>query len=102
MEWIKIECLNEELLYKKSEESLDWRLYELHSGDVFYCNVDAIKELGYDYDLILGDVVYLGSVITDPSARVVKVIKNNKHTKKWWQFWIKQQEKVTGYNLMVI
>ena len=75
------------------------RLYELHSGDVLYCNTKFIEKLGHDYNLILGENIYIINCIT---AKVVKVFKEKNPNKKWWQFWIKQEEIVTGYHLEII
>lgn len=75
------------------------RVYELHKQDVLYCNVEFMKEQKYYQELLLGQIVYLNGV----SAKVIKVFKEKKYpNKKWWQFWIKQEEIITGYNLMVI
>lgn len=79
------------------------RLYELHSGDVIYCNTLFINDLGYDHDLTLGTHIYIDSIGNNPIARVTKVFKEKKYpNKKWWQFWIKQEEYVTGYYLEIM
>ena len=67
------------------------RAYELHKGDVLYCNVAFIKEMGYSSQLELGQHLNNG-------LKVVKEIrKENK--KRWWQFWIKKYGEITGYHL---
>ncbi len=87
------------------------RAYELHSGDVIYCNVDAMKKKKLDEHYIyygsrkLGDHIALYFQEHDVafSVKVVDVFKEKKYpNKKWWQFWIKQEETVTGYHLMVV
>ena len=76
-----------------------YRAYELHKGDVLYCNHEFMKEFRCYNDLLLLQEVNLNGI----AARVVKVIKNKKYpNKKWWQFWLKQEEYVTGYHLEII
>lgn len=80
-------------------ELSEYRAYQLHSGDVLYFNVIAIKELGYDYKLKLGEDICIGNL----SAKITKIYGKKKYpNKKWWQFWLKQEEYVEGYNLMVL
>ena len=76
------------------------RLYKVHNGYVLYCNKEWVQELGYDYDLLLGECIYVNGNIT---AKVIKVFRDKKYpNKRWWQFWIKQKEIVTGYHIMFI
>lgn len=66
----------------------------LHKGDIIYFNKEAMKEYGYCYDLLPGEVVLLNNL---KEFRVVEIFKTKK---KWWQFW--KKEKVTGYHLEVV
>ena len=100
-------------LMKDYAKAMELRVCELHSGDVIYCNVEAMKKLDENY--IYYDIRYGGRKLGDHialyfqeydvafSMEVVEVFKEKKYpNKKWWQFWLKQEETVTGYNLMVI
>lgn len=93
--------------YAKAMES-KVRVYEFHLGDVLYFSVELMKKLGYYYELNAGDPVYIypenNSIREDGTMlRVSKVFKEKKYpNKKWWQFWIKQEETVIGYHLMVV
>ena len=84
------------------------RAYELHRGDVLYCNTEWLKENGYYYELTLGEVIHIhqkpNSILNDGvEFRVVYAFKEKKYpNKKWWQFCIKQEEEVTGYHLEVV
>ena len=84
------------------------RVHQLHSGDVLYCNIEFMNYLGYPYELALGQNVYIypehNSIIAKSiTAKVTKVHKHKKYpNKKWWQFWLKQEEYVEGYNLMIL
>ena len=70
------------------------RCVALHKGDIIYFNKEAMKELGYYYDLLPGEVVLLNNL---KEFRVVEIFKTKK---KWWQFW--KKVKVTGYHLEVL
>ena len=84
------------------------RGYELHSGDILYCNTEWMKEAGYYYELSPGETIYVhtknNNIREEGTAfRVTEVFKNKKYpNKKWWQFWLRQEEIVTGYHLMFI
>ena len=84
------------------------RLYEVHNGDVLYCNTEWMEKFGYYYELTLGQTIYLHSENNNIlekgiEVQITKVFKDKKYpNKKWWQFWIKQEETVTGYHLMII
>lgn len=89
----------EDTIIKYIAEIQKERLCEVNSGDIVYCNSEFMKEFGYYQDLLLGQKVNLNGA----TSQVVKVFKEKKYpNKKWWQFWIKQEEYVTGYYLMVI
>ena len=98
--------------YAKEQETR-LRAHKLHSGDVIYCNVEAMKELDENY--MYYDMHYGGRKLGDHialyfkehdvafSMKVIEVFKEKKYpNKKWWHFWLKQEETVTGYNLMVL
>lgn len=91
---------------KQQSERMKERLYEIHSGDVLYCNVEFIKELGYPYELELGQTIYIYSEhnsIAKSDLLVTEVHKTKKYpNKKWWQFWLKQEEYINGYSLTVL
>jgi hypothetical protein len=75
------------------------RAYELHSGDVIYCDVIAMKSSGYDHKMKLGEHICIGSLC----AYVTQIYKHKKYpNKKWWQFWLNQEEYIDGYNLMIL
>ena len=84
------------------------RAYELHKGDVIYGNTEFMKEHKYYYELLLGQTIYLHTKDNNIreegiAVKVTKVFKEKKYpNKKWWQFWLKQEETVTGYHLMVL
>lgn len=80
-------------------EDIPYRVVELHSGDVLYFNIEAIKTLGIDKTLKAGENIDIND---DLSMKVMDVITKVIQDKKWWQFWRKKKEEVTGYNLMVI
>lgn len=83
-------------------------IYKAYSGDVLYCNAKFIEELGHPYKLKLGQTLDIyekdGAMVTKGVvAKVVEVHKIKKYpNKKWWQFWLKQEEYIDGYNLMVL
>lgn len=77
--------------FKKANIKQISRYVELHKGDIIYFNTETMKEYGYYYDLLPGEVVLLNNL---KEFRVVKIYKTKK---KWWQFW--KKEKVTGYHL---
>lgn len=88
-------------------ERMKERMYELHINDIIYCNTAFIEELGYDYDLIPGEAIYIFQIKEERSidkvAKVIKVFTEKKYpNKKWWQFWLKQEEKVTGYHIIIV
>lgn len=95
-------------LYYNIKEMTRPRLHELRSGDELYCNTKFMEEQKYYYELNLGDIIYIHSCRNNileegVAARVIKVEKERTNSdKKWWQFWIKHQEYVTGYNLMIV
>lgn len=83
------------------------RAIELHKGDVLYCNTKFMEEYGYYYELMPGEIIYIhsspNSILNEGIMfRVVKIFKEKSPNKKWWQFWIKQTEKVTGYHIEVM
>ena len=90
------------------EDVENYRAYKLCSGDVLYCNKEFMEQQRYHYNLNVGDIVYLypkkNNILEDGvKARVAQVFTEKKYpNKKWWQFWIKQEEYVTGYHLMII
>ena len=85
-----------------------YRAHELHKEDVLYCNIKFMEEQRYYYELLLGQTIYFHTKDNNIreegiAARVTKVFKEKKYpNKKWWQFWLKQEETVTGYHLMVV
>lgn len=80
-------------------EPSECRAYQLHSGDEIYMNVAAVKTLGYGYELKLSENIFISGM----QAMVVKRYTHKKYpNKKWWQFWLKQEEYIDGYNLMVL
>lgn len=80
-------------------EPSECRAYQLHSGDVLYCNVVMIKTLGYDYELKLNENIFMSGM----QAKVSERYTHKKYpNKKWWQFWLKQEEYVDGYNLLIL
>lgn len=89
-------------------ESPECRVYQLHRGDELYYNVEFIKELGHPYTLELGQTLNIykksnGMVTKGIVAKVSEVHTHKKYpNKKWWQFWLKQEEYIDGYNLMVL
>lgn len=93
---------------KQRSEIMEGRLYEMHNGDVLYCNVEFVRELRYPYELELGQTIHIypehNSIIAKGiDLLVTEVHKKKKYpNKKWWQFWLKQEEDITGYNLTVL
>lgn len=79
--------------FKRVEKQIS-RCVELHKEDIIYFNTETMKEIGYDYDLILREVILLKNFV---ECRVVKIFKTKK---KWWQFC--KKVKVTGYHLEVL
>ena len=100
------EGLTEE--FKKIEKMMKERVYEARSGDVLYCNTKFIEELGHPYELKLGWTLDIyekdGAMVTKGViAKVIEIHSKKKYpNKKWWQFWLKQEEYVDGYNLMIL
>lgn len=75
------------------------RAYELKRGDEIYFNIAAIKQFGYNYELSIGEDIYLMEL----PAKVIKRKTRKKYpNKKWWQFWLKQEEYIDGYILMIL
>jgi len=95
----------EVLLYAEKTKE---RIHGLHKNDIIYCNTAFIEELGYYYELKLGELIFLHTKYNNileegKPLRVVRIFKEKKYlNKKWWQFWLKQEETVTGYHLEVI
>ena len=103
--------------YKIKQET---RVYQLNAGDILYCNQETINKLiGYECKLKWNDEVYIkeNKMIlpvlisgynnftnsNSAKAKVVEVHKTKKYpNKKWWQFWLKQEEYIDGYNLMIL
>ena len=89
-------------------ESSECRAYQLHSGDELYCDVNFIKCLGYYYELELGQTISIypehNSIIAKGiAAKISKKYTHKKYpNKKWWQFWLKQEEYVDGYILTIL
>lgn len=92
----------------KISKRMESRIYEAHRGDVLYCNIKFIEELGHPYELKLGQTLDIykkenGMVTNGVVAEVIKVHSKKKYpNKKWWQFWLKQEEYIDGYNLMIL
>jgi hypothetical protein len=103
-----MEIIKERITKEELEKLTKQRLYKLCSGDVLYCNKEFMEEQHYHYDLSIGDFVYLypkeNSILENGvKAIVTKVFTDKKYpNKKWWQFWIKQEEYITGYHLMIV
>lgn len=80
-------------------DSSQCRAYQLYSGDEIYMNVTAVKTLGYDYELKLGENIFISGM----KAMIVKRCTHKKYpNKKWWQIWLKQEEYIDGYILMIL
>lgn len=75
------------------------RAYAPKSGDQIYFNVAAVKQLGYDYELSIGEDIYLMDI---PAKAIERKTHKKYPNKKWWQFWLKQEEYVDGYVLLVL
>lgn len=112
-ETAKVSMLSIDELKRIQIESINKRMkeqiYKAHSDDIFYCDTMFVeKYLGYPYELELGQVIYIypenNSIIAKSTAvEVTKIHKTNKYpNKKWWQFWVKKEECVEGYTLMVL
>ncbi len=81
---------------------------ELNKGDVIYCYPEFMTVLthGNSYKLEVGQTIYPD----DDSLRengaafmIIGIDKEKKYpTKKWWQFWLKQEENAIGYKLIVV
>lgn len=86
----------------------EYRAYKLNSGDELYFDTVAVKNLGYEYELTLGQTICIypenNSIIAKGIRLKVKEICCTKKypNKKWWQFWIKQEKYINGYILMVL
>jgi hypothetical protein len=79
-------------------ESTETRACRLWTGDEIYLNTKAMKDLGFQCELDLGETITLPF-----KAQVTKRYTHKKYpNKKWWQFWLKQEEYVDGYNLMIM
>jgi len=97
---------------KQSEQSVQFRLYQLNKDDVIFIDTIGMERLGYTRKLVPGDRVhfnrhlcraYYTIDLKNVSAIVTKVYKHKKYpNKKWWQFWLKQEEYTDGYNLMIL
>lgn len=61
--------------FKKENIKQISRYVELHKGDIIYFNTEAMKEYGYYYDLLPGEVVLLNNL---KEFRVVKIYKTKK------------------------
>ena len=89
-------------------DSSKCRACRLYRGDVVYFNAEMMKAIGYNYELELGQKIRLypeqNSIIAKGiSLLVTEVHKTKKYpNKKWWQFWLKQETYVKGYNLEVL
>lgn len=84
------------------------RAYQLQSGDEVFCNVKCIESLGYYYELNLGQIISMypksdNIIAKSMKAMVVQRCTHKKYpNKKWWQFWLKQEEYVDGYILIIL
>ena len=84
------------------------RAYQLQSGDEVFCNVEWLECLGYYYELNLGQIIRIYPKPDNIIAKGMQAIVAKRYThkkypnKKWWQFWLKQEEYVDGYNLMIL
>ena len=79
-------------------EPLQCRAYQLCSGDEIYLNVASVKELGFERELQVGE-----NISVPLQVLVTKRYTHKKYpNKRWWQFWIKQEEYVDGYNLLIL
>lgn len=75
------------------------RAYKLQSGDMIYLSIVALQELGYDSNLQLGDNIVIGEL----HAHAMKRKYHEKYPdKKWWQFWLKQEEYTDGYTFLIL
>jgi len=85
--------------YKQIEgKPAECRVTQLYSGDELYLNVAMMKDLGFERELQLGETVSFPIKV-----QVTKRYTHKKYpNKKWWQFWLKQEEYVDGYNLMIM
>ena len=93
--------------FEKINEGRRARILRLSQGDILYFNVPWIESIGCQYELKLGqiiDIVREGDLSdVKGKAKVVKIFKAKKYpNKKWWQFWLKQEEYIGGYNLMIL
>lgn len=96
---LSIEELNA-IFCEQYDKRIKERLYEMHSGDILYCNIKFIEELGHPYELELGQSF---GICKKGVVKVVNIHKTKKYpNKKWWQFWLKQEEYIDGYNLMIL
>lgn len=99
------ELKGNQIIYMRTVKMPGWtedkiyRTVQLHSGDVLSFNIEAVKTLGIERTLKLGENIEINEDLT---MMVTYVIKKTIQDKKWWQFWLKKQEEVTGYHLMVI
>lgn len=71
-------------------EDIPYRTVQLHSGDELYFNIEAIKTLGINRMLKLGEKIKINEYLT---MMVTCVVKKTIQDKKWWQFWKKNKKK---------
>lgn len=95
------------IIYEQINPS-NCRAYRLCKGDVLYFNTAMMQTIGYSYELELGQKIRLypepNSIIAKGIVLLVtEVHKIKKYpNKKWWQFWLKQETYIKGYNLEVL
>ena len=105
---------------KEITKRAEIRTYKLNAGDIMYCDQIAINKLvGYECRLKVNDEVYIkeGQMIlpvfivggsdyinsNNVRAKITRVKKTKKYPeKKWWQIWLKQEEHIEGYYLMIM
>ena len=84
------------------------RAYRLNHGDIVYFNKTMMNTIGYPYELELGQKIRLypeqNNIIAPSTVLLIKDIHRTKKypNKKWWQFWLKQETYIEGYDLEVL